>query len=110
MLPKLNRTERKILLNQKIKQSEAELDEKLDQYKSVGKDALLIGGILVAAYAIMKLVSSENRKEDKGIKNEDSVVFSAIKGAALSFALGIAREKLLGIVDQMTNESSGVTE
>jgi hypothetical protein len=108
-LNQLNRTEKKIALNKQISDVTEELSDKATGWKNLGKDALIIGGIAFAGYTLMRLFSGEeeeNEVEAKVYQKEpDSVLFSAIKGAAASALLAVAKSKLTDYLENMSSNN-----
>ncbi len=106
----MERSEKKKILTQKINKSEQELADKLALVKSMGKDFAVIGGIVVAAFAVMKLVAGDESQKEKDGENEDSVIFSTLKGVALSVALAFAKDKLVDFIDKLNQEKEIETD
>ena len=84
--------------------------------KKVGKNALVIGGVVLTAYALTEfLLPSDKQKTSfnpKPIEQEDddndenSFVWAALKGVATSVLLAVAKNKLLGIIDNFTTDAT----
>lgn len=109
-LKKVDRAEKKEALNKQINEAAEEIKQRAVKYKSKGKDALIIGGIVVAGYAISKLLSSSNTKETVNpelLKEEKpSVLGAALKGAATSILLSVVQKKLMDYIgsEKETND------
>lgn len=109
-----NRTERKEALQESVDKYLEAIETQIGDLKKVGKNALVIGGVIVAAYAITEflLPSSKEKNADlpKPIKEDDdegeSMIWSAVKGAATTLLLTIAREKLMDVIDHLTNQNA----
>ncbi|MFD2522423.1 hypothetical protein [Emticicia soli] len=118
--PKTSREERKELLQESIDKYLGAIETQIGDLKKVGKNALVIGGIIVAVYAITELLLPEG-KEDKQEseplpiiepekeKEGDSMLWSAMKGAATTVLLAIAKEKLLELIDHLTTKDAEAT-
>jgi hypothetical protein len=120
--PKTNREERKELLQESIDKYLGAIETQIGDLKKVGKNALVIGGIIVAVYAITELLlpdGEEEKQADKPLlltepepvkeKEENSMVWGAIKGAATSVLLAVAKEKLMELIDHLTTKDAEAT-
>ncbi len=120
--PKTNREERKELLQESIDKYLGAIETQIGDLKKVGKNALVIGGIIVAVYAITELLLPEGKEEKHDIeplaiaepepekeKEGDSMLWSALKGAATSVLLAVAKEKLLELIDHLTTKDAEAT-
>jgi hypothetical protein len=95
--------QKKEKLNNQIEEATSALHNQVGEYKSQVKNAALIGGILLAAYAISQLFddkeepipSALDSKPEKG-----SFLSSAIGGMALSVALQFAKNQLLEYLEK----------
>lgn len=120
MPPKGSRDERKELLQESVNKYLEAIETQLGDLKKVGKNTLVIGGVIVAAYALTELLlpaaTEQPRKklpnnalpvviEDEN-DEEDSIIWSALKGAAMSLLLTIAKDKLLGLMENMTTNNA----
>lgn len=101
------------VLRQKIESQLANIkDETIDKAKKV----LVIGGASLAVYWLVDtLLADDEDKKPKKIKvqnaetalvalpkiKEDSAIFTAIKGAVLTFLLALAKEKLIEVLSQL---------
>jgi hypothetical protein len=94
--------------------------------KKVGKNTLVIGGVIVAAYALTELLlpdatpkrsktllSNSNVLSGNALpivveeeQEEESMIWAALKGAAMSLLLTIAKDKLLGLMEKMTTNNA----
>lgn len=102
----MDRNEKKIALNKKISDFTDDLKEKAGGLKNLGRDALVVGGILVAGYALMRVFNSGNEEdvEETQASDKDSIFFSAAKGLATTVLLAIAKAKLTEYLDSLTAE------
>jgi len=118
--PKTSREERKELLQESIDKYLGAIETQIGDLKKVGKNALVIGGIIVAVYAITELLlpeGTEEKQESEPLpiiepekeKEGDSMLWSAMKGAATTVLLAIAKEKLLELIDHLTTKDAEAT-
>ncbi|KPM49894.1 hypothetical protein AFM12_04815 [Jiulongibacter sediminis] len=106
LLLDLNRTEKKIALNKQISDFSDELKEKAGDFKILGRDLLIIGGILTAGFALSKMFDEdepETRTEER-IQPGDSIFASAFKGAATSILLAVAKQKLSNYLESLDED------
>jgi hypothetical protein len=118
--PKGSRDERKELLQESVNKYLEAIETQIGDLKKVGKNTLVIGGVIVAAYALTELLlPAATKQSSKKLPNnalpivvedqeeeEDSVIWSALKGAAMSLLLTIAKDKLLGLMENMTTNNA----
>lgn len=98
----MDRAQQKSLLNKKIEESTELLKQKAQDYKNLGKDALLIGGILLLGYSLFQLFSDDDEEiEEVEEKSKDSFISSGLKGIATSVLLAIAKEKLMDYIESL---------
>jgi hypothetical protein len=92
----LNRTEKKIALNKQISDFSDELKEKAGDFKILGRDLLIIGGILTAGFALSRMFDKDEpeSKKEELIQPGDSIFASAFRGAATTVLLALAKQKL----------------
>ncbi|AWV98651.1 hypothetical protein [Arcticibacterium luteifluviistationis] len=104
----MNRTEKKIALNKQINDFTEDLKSKAGGFKNLGKDALVIGGIIVAGYSLMKLFTDdEDESEEVSSEVESPSIFtSAIKGAASTILLAVAKSKLTDYLESLNQDDS----
>ncbi|MCR9065871.1 MAG: hypothetical protein NXI00_18010 [Cytophagales bacterium] len=100
----MNRTEKKIALNKQINEFADDLKSKAGDYKHLAKDALIVGGIVLAGYAISRLFTDEDEEESEekqavNVSTEPSIFSSALKGVATSVLLAVAKSKLTDILE-----------
>lgn len=118
--PKTNREERKELLQESIDKYLGAIETQIGDLKKVGKNALVIGGIIVAVYAITELLLPEGKEEKQDSeplaiaepepeKEGDSMLWSVLKGAATSVLLAVAKEKLLELIEHLTTKDAEAT-
>lgn len=109
--PKGSREERKELLQESANKYLEAIETQIGDLKKVGKNTLIIGAVIVAAYAITELLlpSPQQKKtiEPIAIDEEEetigeSFLWAALKGAATSLLLTIAKDKLLGLMENLS--------
>jgi hypothetical protein len=109
-LYQLDRNEKKIALHKQINDVTEELSDKATGWKNLGRDSLVIGGIVLAGYSLMRLFDStieENKSEENASQNgPDSILFSALKGAAASALLAVAKSKLTDYLDNLNADNA----
>lgn len=112
--PKGSREERKELLQESANKYLEAIETQIGDLKKVGKNTLVIGGVIVAAYAITELLLPSPRKK-KAIKAiaideeetaGESIVWAALKGAATSLLLTVAKDKLLGLMENYSTNDA----
>lgn len=105
----MNRNEKKIALHKQINDFTEELKEKASGFKNLSRNVLVIGGILLAGYSLMKMFQSDEEEPGKEplIKREtpNSIFFTAVKGAAISALLAIAKVKLTEYLERLSSEN-----
>ncbi len=105
----MNRSEKKIALNKQISDISDDLKNKASDYKSLGKDLLIIGGILVAGYTLSRILidSDDSQEESVELKeNTSSALGAALKGAATSVLLALAKQKLTEYLQNQNVENN----
>jgi len=111
-----SREERKEFLQESANKYLEAIEMQIGDLKKVGKNALVIGGVVLTAYALTEfLLPSDKQKSSfnpKPIEQEDddndenSFVWAALKGVATSVLLAVAKNKLLGIIDNFTTDAT----
>lgn len=112
--PKISREERKELLQESANKYLEAIETQIGDLKKVGKNTLIIGGVIVAAYAITELLLPSPRKkktiEPIAIDEQETVgesfVWAALKGAATSLLLTVAKDKLLGLMENYSTNDA----
>jgi len=101
----LDRNEKKIALNKQIQDSTEELHAKAESLKDLSRDVLVIGGILIAAYSLMRVFQSSEPETETILEETDkpSIVASTLKGVATSVLLAIAKKKLSEYIESLDN-------
>ena len=101
-----NKEDKKKALERVIKSSTEAIQNQLGDYQEKGKNALIIGGIIVAAFALSKLFGDDEIEEVEVKKSkESSFLESALTGIATSVLLALAKNKILEVIEQLnTNE------
>lgn len=111
----ISREEKKEALQESINKYLETIENQIGDLKKVGQNALVIGGVIVAAYALTELLlpepSRKNDVEPLPIKERDedegeSIVWSALKGAATTLLLTVARQKLVDLIEHLTNQDA----
>lgn len=91
-------------------------DERTEEVLRLAKNALIIGGTVLAAYAAYRLLTNATEDDEapaaktpeaagKRTSDGPSPVLTAVKGAVVSFLLEIARERLVGVIAQFNSRS-----
>jgi hypothetical protein len=111
-----SREERKEFLQESANKYLEAIEMQIGDLKKVGKNTLVIGGIVLTAYALTELLLPSDKQKislkPKPIEQEDedndenSFVWAALKGVATSVLLNIAKNKLLGIIDNFTTDAT----
>ncbi len=119
--PKGSRDERKELLQESVNKYLEAIETQIGDLKKVGKNTLVIGGVIVAAYALTELLlpdATPKRSKNNALSSnalpivveeeqeEESMIWAALKGAAMSLLLTIAKDKLLGLMENMTTNNA----
>jgi hypothetical protein len=101
----LNREEQKLAISNKIEKISGELNEQVTEYKDLGRNVAIIGGILVSAYALIRMINSDDDTiVESPKKEEDSLLFSTLKGVAISVALALVKDKLIDFLSNSVEE------
>jgi hypothetical protein len=111
--PKGSREERKELLQESANKYLEAIEMQIGDLKKVGKNTLVIGGVIVAAYALTELLLPSQKQKTSSEplllveeENEsESIVWAALKGAATSLLLALAKDKLLEFMDNYTTNN-----
>lgn len=110
-----SREERKEFLQESANKYLEAIETQIGDLKKVGKNALVIGGVVLTAYALTELLLPSAKQkislDPKPIvqeedDDEESFVWAALKGVATSVLLTIAKNKLLGIIDNLTTDAT----
>ncbi len=102
----MNREEQKLAISNKIEKISGELNEQVSEYKDLGRNVAIIGGILVSAYALIKMISSDDEPTSESSKKEEgSILFSTLKGVAVSVALALVKDKLIEFLSNLDEEN-----
>jgi hypothetical protein len=104
--------DRKAALQNTIQSASDSIERQIGGYKSIGKNALIIGGIVLGGYALSRIFSSNDKEDDddeailpQPKKEESSFVGAAIKGMATTLILTLIKDKLLDFIEQQTNRN-----
>jgi hypothetical protein len=111
-----SREERKEFLQESANKYLEAIEMQIGDLKKVGKNALVIGGVVLTAYALTELLLPSDKQKislkPKPIEQEDddndenSFVWDALKGVATSVLLAVAKNKLLGIIDNFNTDAT----
>lgn len=110
-----SREERKEFLQESANKYLEAIETQIGDLKKVGKNALVIGGVVLTAYALTELLLPSAKQKtmldpepsvQEEDNDEDSFVWAALKGVATSVLLTIAKNKLLGIIDNLTTDAT----
>ena len=113
--PKGSRDERKELLQESINKYLGAIETQIGDLKKIGKNTLVIGGVIVAAFAITELLLPAATKQRRNTlpivieeekDEQDSVLMTTLKGAAMSLLLTIAKDKLLGLMENRSTNNA----
>jgi hypothetical protein len=112
--PKGSREERKELLQESANKYLEAIETQIGDLKKVGTNTLIIGGVIVAAYALTELLLPNPKQQFSNeplplVEEEyegESIVWAALKGAAVSLLLAVAKDKLLGIMDNFNSPNA----
>lgn len=111
LLASEERENKKNKLQSAINDITASLNNQLDDKKELGRKVLIAGGIVLAGYAISRLLISSDTDEEietaKPTKNSDSnsLVGGVLKGVATSLLLSLAKSKLEKVIADLTTSS-----
>jgi hypothetical protein len=111
-----SREERKEFLQESANKYLEAIEMQIGDLKKVGKNALVIVGVVLTAYALTELllpsakqkISLEPKliEQEADDNEENSFVWAALKGVATSVLLAVAKNKLLGIIDNFTTDAT----
>ena len=111
-----SREERKEFLQESASKYLEAIEMQIGDLKKVGKNALVIGGVVLTAYALTELLlpsakqkislNLEPIEQEDDDNDENSFVWAALKGIATSVLLAFAKNKLLGIIDNLTTDAT----
>ncbi len=111
--PKNSRKSRKEALQQTAEKSLEAIQSQLGDLKRIGKNALIIGGTIVAVYALTEVLlpATKPRKEEQFVEKEDenvgeSIFWAGVKGIATSMLLALAKDKLMELLEQITEKNA----
>jgi len=107
--PKLSREERKEFLQESATKYLEAIETQIGDLKKVGKNALIIGGAILATYALTEFLLPSETKEEESIEEEEdenSIIWSALKGVAVSLILAVAKDKLLEILENLNEPNA----
>lgn len=105
-----NRDQKKNQLEKIVESSTDAIQSQLVDYKDKGKNVLVIGGILLAGYAISRLFVEKEDEEiaPLEVKKESSFMGSALTGMVTSVLLALAKNKILELVEQLQHNEQPV--
>lgn len=98
----MDRAQQKLVLHKKIEDTTEALKQKAQDYKELGRDALLIGGVLVLGYSLFQLFSDDDEEQEiETTEKSESFISSSLKGVASSILLALAKEKLMEYIESL---------
>ncbi len=105
-----NRDQKKNQLENIIKSSTDAIQNQLVDYKDKGKNVLVVGGIIVAAYAFSRLFVDNDDEDIKTTETpkESSFLGSALTGMVTSVLLTLAKDKILGLIEQLNQNEDDI--
>lgn len=111
-----SREERKEFLQESANKYLEAIEMQIGDLKKVGKNALVIGGVVLTAYALTEFLLPSDKQntsfnpkpieQEEDDNDENSFVWAALKGVATSVLLAVAKNKLLGIIDNFTTDAT----
>lgn len=112
-----SREEKKEALQESVNKYLEAIETQIGDLKKVGQNALVIGGVIVAAYALTELLLPEptrkNNIEPLPIRERDddedegeSMIWAAMKGAATTLLLTVAKQKLVDLIEHLTAQNA----
>lgn len=104
----MDRAQKKLALQKTIDNQTQSLLGKAEGYKSLGKDALLIGGVLVLGYTLFNLFSDDNSDETANNVKEpkESMISAGLKGVATSLMLAVVKDKLMDFIATLDKDEA----
>jgi hypothetical protein len=104
-----NKEDKKSQLEKVIKSSTEALQNQLGDYQAKGKNILIIGGIILAAFALSKVFGDDDIEEVETQKSkESSFLGSVITGMATSVLLALAKNKILEVIEQLNSNEEDI--
>jgi hypothetical protein len=111
---KSSRDEQKKALQNSVNTYLEAIEAQVGDLKKVGQNALIIGGIVVAAYALTELLLPQTQEEEKNDflpiqkknEEEESFIGSALRGMATTVILTVARQKLVDLIEHLTAKNA----
>ncbi len=111
-----SREERKEFLQESANKYLEAIEMQIGDLKKVGKNALVIGGVVLTAYALTEFLLPSDKQntsfnpkpieQEEDDNDKNSFVWAALKGVATSVLLAVAKNKLLGIIDNFTTDAT----
>jgi hypothetical protein len=98
------KNDRKIELENQVKNANEAIMYQIDTYKTHGKSALVIGSIVVAAYAITQLF--DDSETENSTQKGSSIIGSTLTCLATTVALHFAKEKLMAYLDKNSENAA----
>ena len=103
-----NRDQRKSQLENAISSASKAIEGQLGDYKDKGKNLLIVGGIVVAAYALTKLFTDDEDELPQNDKKQSSFLGSALTGMLTTVLLTLAKNKILEIIEQLNQNEENI--
>ncbi len=108
------RDRKKLQLEDTLESATLAIKNQLGDYKDKSKNLLIIGGIVVAAYAFSKIFmdddDEENNEEKARQKDSPSFISTAMSGMVTSVLLTLAKNKIMELLEQLNKDSDGTEE
>ncbi|UBM59780.1 hypothetical protein LAG90_03850 [Marinilongibacter aquaticus] len=104
----LDRNERKLALEKQVDDFTEKLKSRADRFSNVGKDALIIGGLITLGYVLTKLMDDDDEEPETPAKSDrsESLIFSTLKGVATSVLLAMAKDKLVEYLNSLKEDAN----
>jgi tRNA A37 N6-isopentenylltransferase MiaA len=113
------RSERRMALQTTADRYVEAIQEQVGDLKTVGKNALIIGGVVLVGYFLTELLlpnadeestePTEPRRNKADIEG-DSMMLSMIKGVATTVLLAIAKERLMKLIEGLPENEPTTTD
>lgn len=98
-----------------IRSIEIDLDEIKEDSIRIGKKVMIIGGVLLAGYALYRILAPSDDNDETGeekssgmkvirVKERSNPILSQVSGMAIALALEYARRRLFQYLDSLEEE------
>ena len=104
------RDKRKSQLENVITDASNAIEGQLGDYKDKGKNVLIVGGIIIAAYALSRVFSDDEDVEEVETKkaSESSFLASTLTGIATSVLLALAKNEILELIEHLNHNEEDI--